>query len=209
MQENTTVFLTGDKEEATYVVYEDNGSIKLLFRNIELAAPEDLWINEGVFFEIMSFNFNDEGCIDRYSALEGINDGQLKATLANTHLINDTEHKEYAIQLSDFPGDIISCWIEGIGASWSDPYISWTTFFPYTTPHRPTFSGAFMLECRQNGEIIFKSKDFSRQVEYSSIRNIVSSEDSNIQIFDLQGRKVVKPQKGQIYIHPRGDKFVI
>lgn len=201
-------FPEGGTEDVTYVVHEDNGTIRLLLDHPDTFGI-DLYVKEGEFFDIMSFNFYDEQYVDRYCAYNNSKDSPLKATLVNTHVINGYKHNEYSIEISDMPGTVLSCWVEGIGASWSDPYTSWITFFPYTTPSRPTFTGAYMLECSQNGEVIFTAQDFSMPVEYANIRDIHSAQDKSASslIFDLQGRQIAQPQRGQIYIR-QGKKFV-
>lgn len=94
-------------------------------------------------------------------------------------------------------------WVEGIGASLGENH--WLTDIFYAMPTDPgtwIIDRDEMLECRQDGELIWSSSDFA------DIRIVAFRKDAQSIIFDLQGRRVVKPIEGHCYIRS-SKKFVM
>jgi len=92
-------------------------------------------------------------------------------------------------------------WVEGIGLS-RDLYVLTPSQFP-----RPTCGPEKMLECRQNGEIIFTEEDFKRPT--AGVEDIYTDDKdpADESYYDLRGYSVRTAEPGCIYIH-KGKKTV-
>ena len=92
-------------------------------------------------------------------------------------------------------------WVEGIGLS-RDHYV--------LTPSRivvPTCGPEKMLECRQDGELIFTEDDFKKP---SAGIGDIHSDDHGVgdgAFYDLNGNKAIYTEPGRIYIH-KGRKTI-
>lgn len=92
-------------------------------------------------------------------------------------------------------------WVEGIGLS-RDHYV--------LTPSRivvPTCGPEKMLECRQDGELIFTEDDFKKP---SAGIGDIHSDDHGVgdgAFYDLNGNKAIYTDPGRIYIH-KGRKTI-
>ncbi len=91
-----------------------------------------------------------------------------------------------------FLGD--DAWVEGIGTEWRTlgdyVYSGVVSGFPFR-----------MVACYEKGECVFTVDDFKAPA-LSSLREVESATagKSDSPLFDLNGRQVMKAQKGQIYI---------
>lgn len=186
--------------ECTYVVREQDGLIQLLNETVDYGN------GTGDFFNVMTLNLTNGQGIDRINYEENDETDKLLAKYIKTHNIEGQECREFEI-VDEFSGDHISCWVENIGASWSDPYLSWMTLFPYVTGSRETFDGIFIVECCQNGKKIFGWRDFAVPVEDAGIKSVNLAEGKPHVTYDLQGRMVNNLEKRKIYL--RGGRKVI
>ena len=82
--------------------------------------------------------------------------------------------------------DVVASWVEGVGAPDAR---SWAT-------HMPADYDLRMIECRQDGEVIFTAEDFTHQ---SGIREVNADGAKRAGTYDLQGRRVDHPTRG-LYI---------
>lgn len=97
--------------------------------------------------------------------------------------VNGTERREWAIV--DEADRVVGAWVEGVGAPNAK---SWATNMPSAFDLR-------MIDCRQEGEVIFAASDFSCSAGIRSIEAICVDEE----FFDLQGRRLKNAPRG-IYI---------
>ena len=96
----------------------------------------------------------------------------------------------------------INCWIEGIGASddcfWIEP------------DERPTgnYYYAVMIGCYDNGKLIFTRDDMVHiEPLPSAIEQVKAETAADGRAYDIAGRRITSPQKGEIYIK-NGEKRV-
>lgn len=87
----------------------------------------------------------------------------------------------------DSEGEVVASWVDGVGAPDSR---SWAVVMP------EDFEPLRMIDCRQDGEVIFTAEDFTYQ---SSISEVTAPEAARRGIYDLQGRRVATPTRG-LYI---------
>lgn len=92
--------------------------------------------------------------------------------------------KEHIIVSSKHPTKVVASWVEGVGAPDSR---SWATVLPEGE------EVIRLIDCRENGEVIFTAKDFSYP---ASIDEIASSNNAEQTIYDLHGRQVKSPGRG-------------
>ena len=90
------------------------------------------------------------------------------------------------------------CWVEGIG-SWYSPmdYPGWCIIGAKVT----------LQQCYVNDEVVFTYDDFFKEGITSNISQLRNRDFSSDRISDLQGRRVVNPQRGGLYIRD-GRKYV-
>lgn len=85
-------------------------------------------------------------------------------------------------------------WVEGVGSSRGEGF--WLTEISWCMPAGAGacfISNERMLECRQNGELIWSASDFT------GIKTI-QAETASGKVYDLRGRRVENPEPGRIYI---------
>ena len=90
-------------------------------------------------------------------------------------------------------------WIEGIGRLGRTPLMSFNAY------NEGTGKGYFNY-CSLNGEMLFTQEGYNQITNIQSAINEYSS-DNRQDTYDLQGRKVIKPQKNGLYIK-NGKKFI-
>lgn len=188
-------FLNSDKV-CIYIVRETDGVIQLQY-NVDNPTS---YVQPGDFVDIMKFNLSDGERIKRISALDGYDEEFLIASYKTTHIINGRECKEFSISIDFIPDKSITCLLEDVGASYSDPYVSWITHFWYTDGRYPKVLYTWMIECRKNGRLIFSGSEFSVPFEDAGICQIEAKTEQENIFFNLQGYRVTVPQKGKIYI---------
>ncbi|MDE6223004.1 MAG: leucine-rich repeat domain-containing protein [Muribaculaceae bacterium] len=93
---------------------------------------------------------------------------------------------EYLITADSSSDEVIASWVEGVGAPDAR---SWATQMPEGYDLR-------MIDCRQDGEVIFTAEDFTHQ---SGIREVSADSAKRAGAYDLQGRRVDHPTRG-LYI---------
>ncbi|MDE6512665.1 MAG: leucine-rich repeat domain-containing protein [Muribaculaceae bacterium] len=102
--------------------------------------------------------------------------------------VNGRPFKEYLIaENNDNSGNVVASWVDGVGAPDSK---SWAVVMP------EDFQTLRMIDCRQDGEVIFTAEDFTYQ---SSISEISADAAARQGVYDLQGRRVTTPTRG-LYI---------
>lgn len=92
-------------------------------------------------------------------------------------------------------------WVEGIGLS-RDLYVLTPSQFP-----RPTCGPAKMLECRQDGELIFTEDDFKKPSAGIGDIQPDDHDAGDDAFYDLNGNKAIYTEPGRIYIH-KGRKTI-
>ena len=102
----------------------------------------------------------------------------------NTLTVKGLEYKEWVLENED--GEVVASWVEGIGAPDAQ---SWLMEMPADYDLR-------MIDCRQDGEVIFTAEDFTHQ---SGIREVSADGTNRAGAYDLQGRRVDHPTRG-LYI---------
>lgn len=178
-----------DGETDKIVGYEDNGMIYYVYS--ALNNPQ-----QNFFLPYMNFNANKGETLQKYSFVDEVYTLEPNGGITVTE--EDVVNGRKVITLSNG-----AQWVEGIGASLGENH--WLTDIYYAIPTGP---GAWiidrdeMLECRQDGELIWSSSDFA------DIKIVAFRKDAKSIIFDLQGRRVVKPIEGHCYIRSN-KKFVM
>jgi len=115
----------------------------------------------------------------------------------NTLTVNGVERKEIVLTSNAGPDGTPVCWVEGIGSS-ADVWIS---LQPDADGQEYPAGNARMIECRQDGEVIFTADDFTYKYEHASIRELTAgSAPADGALYDLLGRRILRPAKGQIYL---------
>ena len=89
-------------------------------------------------------------------------------------------------------------WVDGIGANYDD----WYTVF---AKHNADYS--YMLECYDNGKLIFTKDDFSKAPIVNGIKQPMISDAREGKKYDLSGRSIMLPQRGSVYIK-NGEKHI-
>lgn len=127
---------------------------------------------------------------------------EMKAIEVNTKNVNGTPRKElvmaYSSGMGYQPDFVAATWVEGVGSS-SDEFI--------TPIPRPLGSWYYrhLLECYDNGELIFTNMDFSHPI--ANLDCVEVAEKSDEKLFDLFGRSVTQPRKGSLYVTSGGRKI--
>ena len=97
----------------------------------------------------------------------------------------------------EFPAREI--WVEGIGQISITPLVSFNAYME-------AGNGGYFNSCTLNGKAIFTHGDFDKITNIHSA--IKESPSDNVQdVYDLQGRRMQKPQRGGLYIKD-GKKFI-
>ena len=89
-------------------------------------------------------------------------------------------------------------WVEGIGAN----YEGWYTYFPV---HNADCT--YMLECYDDGELVFTKDDFYTEPVPSGIGSVKDGQHKSAVTYDLAGRRIAVPKQGGVYIKD-GEKRV-
>lgn len=84
--------------------------------------------------------------------------------------------------------------VEGIGGLQGYLFGPWQNEFALDCGHEGWIN--LQKVCNPEGEVIFTNRDFNGNAGIDS----VDTDDMNNQIFDLSGKRIDKPQPGQIYI---------
>lgn len=106
--------------------------------------------------------------------------------------VNGNEFMEYIV--TDRLMNKSFSWVEGVGAADSN---AWISLMPEDHKYK-------LIDCRQDGEVIFTANDFSiPSTMKSSINEIAANKSENGAIYDLQGRRVANPGKGLYIIDGR------
>ena len=167
--------------------YEENGKL-YLYRGddtfwliFDLGLTETGWHNEFEIHPIYIYNIKKS-----YISVNG----QERLCMIVDYDMNN-EH-------GDDPAQEI--WIEGIGRLERTPLMSFTAY-------NMGVENGYFNYCSLNGEMLFT------QEAYNQITNIQSaimeySSDNRQDTYDLQGRKVITPQKNGLYIK-NGKKYLI
>ncbi len=114
-----------------------------------------------------------------------ISEGDRGTWSTNELTVGDRTFKEYIIALRS--GEVVASWVDGVGAPDSR---SWAVVMP------EDFQTLRMIDCRQDGEVIFSAEDFTYQ---SGIREVNADAARSSAAYDLQGRRVANPTRG-LYI---------
>lgn len=91
-------------------------------------------------------------------------------------------------------------WVEGVGSS-IDSY--------FTKLFIPTGGIAlrYLLECYENGRLIFTRDDFTKNLPTGVAANVADVPNADTRTFDLSGRRIYSPKSGEIYIKS-GEKHI-
>ncbi len=91
-------------------------------------------------------------------------------------------------------------WVEGVGSS-IDSY--------FTGLVAPTGGIAlrYLLECYENGRLIFTRDDFTKNLPTGVAANVADVPNADARTFDLSGRRIYSPKSGEIYIKS-GEKHI-
>ena len=117
------------------------------------------------------------------------NDGEWGAQVTKVDYITVNGITRKRIVFGD-DGVDVPCWVEGVGANF-DCFAS-----PYQRPTNGSFY--YLLECRDNGKLIFSQSDFDIPLSVDNVTNDVK--ESNSKIYSQDGVRLNKiPDKG-IYI---------
>lgn len=107
----------------------------------------------------------------------------------------------YAYNIVDEPTECI--WVEGIGSNAPDMLVFWSEI-PISWTYR--YSGdQIFTECYKDGKCIFTEADFHAPA-LTELREIEADKAAEGTLYDLSGRRVDHPRRGQIYVS-NGRKF--
>lgn len=176
------------------VGYEGNGRVYNVIPRDDAAATG----SRATFLPLMDFTFFCHEDIAEYSSADnGAYIGPKEDVVVrnvNIKEIDGGNRREIVIDNTE--GTI--CWIEGVGANFSGN-TTWLTAFPLLSNGKSTIT--YMIECRQDGQVIFTADDFTHKYEHASIRELTAgSTPADGALHDLLGRRVAKPAAGSIYI---------
>lgn len=146
----------------------------------------------------MTLGLNDEA-----SDLE--NGSKMKAIEVNVKTVKGEDRKELVmvygkgVAAGASDTDVVATWVEGIGSS-SDNFI-----YLFQRP-ADSFLSWHMMECYDNGELIFTNEEFSYPIAGIKAPAVGGDEADSV-LFDLFGRRVASPCKGRLYITSGGKKL--
>lgn len=86
-------------------------------------------------------------------------------------------------------------WVEGVGPN-TDCWACNTYIITMMQTHE-------MLECYDNGKLIFSKADFTKEAYKNSdngVESIEVKQDAKGKTYDLSGRRINTPRKGEVYI---------
>lgn len=91
-------------------------------------------------------------------------------------------------------------WVEGVGSSIDFYFTHWDL---------PTggISIRYLLECYENGRLIFTRDDFAKNLPTGVAANVADVPNADARTFDLSGRRIYSPKSGEIYIKS-GEKHI-
>lgn len=89
--------------------------------------------------------------------------------------------------------DMEPVWVEGVGSN--------VDFFCSLVDY-PTngYSGTYMIECRDNGKLIYSKDDFLNGWGVNGISLPMVTKADNSAIYSVSGSRIAEPQKGEVYI---------
>ena len=108
----------------------------------------------------------------------------------------------------EFPEDIVSNWVEGIGCAGDIFKDVLHTIKLAHISDEWEYTWTDLDSCYEDGKRIFTNEDFFKEPVTSSIRMWNTKGKEEKVIYDLQGRKVTTLQKNELYIR-KGKKFVV
>lgn len=100
--------------------------------------------------------------------------------------VKGCKRRRLAIGFNGLNNYVESYWVEGVGCN-NDNY-----FMPFEKLY---CEHSFMLSCYENGVCIFDGKDFDTTA--TAIEKMSTSKDRNGQLYDLSGKKISVPRRGQ------------
>ncbi|MDE6228698.1 MAG: hypothetical protein K2M40_02780 [Muribaculaceae bacterium] len=169
-----------------YVVSEERGVAYGCFDHYGDANPLSNavpLINCGLAVNSVCYRY-DFGAEYNPNDLEYQHRHECKVQSVNTLTVNGVDRKEWVLE--DESGNVVATWVEGVGAPDAR---SWAMQMPADYDLR-------MIDCRQDGEVIFTAEDFTHQ---SGIREVSTDGAKRTGAYDLQGRRVDHPTRG-LYI---------
>ncbi len=166
-------------EGKEYIVAEENGRVYAFLDQYGEVNP-----GENAF---MITNTHDSYIIRQDAATATVlNDERWnRQQSANQLSVGERTFNEYLFENAS--GEVVGSWVDGVGAPDSR---SWAVVMP------EDFQTLRMIDCRQDGEVIFSAEDFTYQ---SGIREVNADAARSSAAYDLQGRRVANPTRG-LYI---------
>ena len=178
-----------DSNGKDYAVIEDRG---ILYTFFDLYGAKRPLYNA---VPLMNHNYTENSVMARYILGQEYDWDEEKNDLTNryrcniqsinTLTVNGIERKEWVLENEN--GEVIASWVEGIG---SPDAHSWLEM------EMPADYDLRMIDCRQDGEVIFTAADFTHQ---SGIREVSADSAKPDGTYDLQGRRISNPTRG-LYI---------
>ena len=180
-----------DSYGKNYVVISDRGTVYGFFDYYGEIDPIDNavplvrcgYLSEND--EIRRYRFGQEPDYD-YESSKFTNRYECNVRQVNILTVNGVERKEWVLENEN--GEVVASWVEGIGAPDAQ---SWLMEMPADYDLR-------MIDCRQDGEVIFSAADFTHQ---SGIREVSADAAKRTGTYDLQGRRVDHPTRGLFIIN--------
>lgn len=177
------VYGKNPKEKAlvrTYVLYEEEGKVY---------AWNVAGTNDG--FALM-LNFNME---KGDKAQNGIDE------VARKDMVNAYgEERQRLVFGSGNSQDFPMIWVEGVGSSINSYFV----MLPMPTGG---YANRYLLECYDNGKLIFTRDDFIKDVPTSIAAHTASKTSGAERMYDLSGRQTSSPKRGDVYVS-NGEKHV-
>ncbi|MBD5327131.1 MAG: hypothetical protein HDR99_01470 [Bacteroides sp.] len=180
-----------DSNGKDYAVIEDHGIIYTFFDRYGEKSP----LSNAV--PLMNQNLSEGRAMIRYilgqeydwdkDANGQTNRYKCHVSKINTLVVNGVERKEWVLE--DEGGNVIASWVDGIGSPDAN---SWPEM------EMPADYDLRMIDCRQDGEVIFTAEDFTHQ---SGIREVSADGTNRAGAYDLQGRRVDHPTRGLFIIN--------
>lgn len=182
--------INGESEKL--IGYEEGGIVYqvIIFKKLTGGAYKTY----SVFIPLIDFNARKGDVLQCYIYKERYESYEPRGTLTVTDEETVTAYgtERRVITLSNG-----AQWVDGVGASIGENHLL-TQYCPlmltYGTERMGVIDRDEMIECRQDGNLIWTASDFT------SINEIESDSASGSALYDLQGRKVAAPAPGRLYI---------
>jgi len=136
-----------------------------------------------------------EGDTFQTSEMEMFGEKAVVSAVSETILNGSTDKTPRKCLYISWYGEVIDIWVEGVGSltnglyGMDDGYFSWGCVMQ-------------LMICYKDNEVLYEYENMTDRIEQP-----VSLEGKG-QIYDLQGRRVVSPQRGGLYIRD-GRKFIL